>query len=175
MKAIIQNAQIANEKKLPLCQDTGQVIVFLQIGQNIRLTGGYIETCINEAVEKCYMDNYFRKSVVYNAVFDRTNTKTNAPAIIYIKYIPEDEIRIKVLIKGAGSENKSGLKMLLPTANEEDIIQNAGNMILDAVDNACPPMFIGIGIGGTAETACLMSKEALLTANFSDKELTSGR
>ena len=175
LKSIIQNAQIAYEKKLPLCQDTGQVIVFLQIGQNIRLTGEYIETCINEAVEKCYMDNYFRKSVVYNAVFDRTNTKTNAPAIIYIKYIPEDEIRIKVLIKGAGSENKSGLKMLLPTANEEDIIQSVGNIILAAGENACPPMSIGIGIGGTAEKACLMSKEALLKENLSDDELTLGR
>ncbi len=175
LKAIIQNAKIAYEKKLPLCQDTGQVIVFLEIGQNIRLVGKYIETCINEAVEKCYADNYFRKSVVNNAVFDRKNTNTNIPAIIYTKYISEEEIRIKVLIKGAGSENKSALKMLLPTANEEEIIQNIGDMILKSGESACPPMFVGIGIGGTADKACLMSKEALLGDNSGEYELALGQ
>ncbi len=172
LKNILKNAQIAYEKKLPLCQDTGQVIIFLEIGQNIQLKGNYIEDEINEAVKKCYEENFFRKSVVKNALFDRNNTSTNTPVIIYTKIIKEEEIRIKLLIKGAGSENKSKLEMMLPTSNEEEIIKCIGDNILSAQENACPPMFIGIGIGATADMACLLSKKALIQNNFNEKEIS---
>ncbi len=171
LKSILDNAKIAFETKKPLCQDTGQVIVFVEIGHEVLLTGGFIEDEINSAVEECYCKNFFRKSVVQNALFNRENTKTNTPAIIYTKYKKGRDIQIKVLIKGAGSENKSELRMLLPTSNENEIIKACSDMILKAGENACPPMFIGIGAGGTAEKACLMSKKALLCNKFSDKEL----
>ncbi len=169
--SILQNAKIAFDKKRPLCQDTGQVLVFLETGQDAHIKGEFIETAINEAVEKCYKENCFRKSVVKNAVSDRTNTKTNTPAIIYTKYVQGDEIKINVLIKGAGSENKSLTKMMLPTVSKEELISEIGNMILTAGVNACPPMFIGIGTGGTLEKAALMSKEVFFEEG-EDKELT---
>ncbi len=171
LKSILQNAKIAYEKKRPLCQDTGQVIVFIEIGFDVKLTGDFLEEAVNLAVEKCYKENFFRKSVVKNAVFDRQNTKTNTPAIIYTKYVKGGKIRIKVLIKGAGSENKSKLEMNLPTANTEEIINSCTEMILAAGENACPPMFIGIGTGATADKACIMSKEALVNNSFSKEEI----
>ncbi len=170
LKSILKNAEIAYTKKRPLCQDTGQVIVFIEIGQNVKITGELVETAINEAVEKCYKENFFRKSVVKNAVFDRTNTKTNTPVIIYTDLIMGNEINIKVLIKGAGSENKSKIEMLLPTSGEEDIISMCGEMILLAGENSCPPMFIGIGIGATSDKAMVMSKKAFPADNFTEDE-----
>ena len=171
LKTILQNAKISYETKKPLCQDTGQVLVFVEIGQNIKLTGEFIDNAINSAVEQCYIENFFRKSVVKNAIFDRTNTTTNTPAIIYTKLVEGNEIKIKVLIKGAGSENKSKSEMLLPTASEEEIITNCGDLILSAGENACPPMFIGIGIGGTADKASIISKEVLVNENFTNEEI----
>lgn len=170
LKAILQNAKVAYETKRPLCQDTGQVIVFVEIGQEVHLTGDFIENAVNCAVEKCYEENFFRKSVVENAVFDRTNTKTNVPAIIYTKIVEGEEVKIKVLIKGAGSENKCRLEMMLPTASEEEIISRCAELILSAGENACPPMFVGIGIGATADRASLLSKEVLLEENFTQEE-----
>lgn len=170
LKTILQNAKIAYETKRPLCQDTGQVIVFIELGQNVQLVGELLETVINSAVEKCYIENYFRKSVVENAVFNRINTQKNVPVIIYTKVIAGDEIKISVLIKGAGSENKSKLEMMLPTSSEEEIIKSCGDLILSAGENACPPMFVGIGIGGTADRACVLSKEVLVNDDFTNKE-----
>ena len=171
LKNILKNAKNAYDLNLPLCQDTGQVIVFLEIGQNVKLTGEFILDSVNKAVEKCYIDNFFRKSTVRNSVFDRQNTNNNTPAIIYTKYINGDEIKITVLIKGAGSENKSKLEMLLPTSSEEEIISRCSEMVLQAGINACPPMFIGIGIGATADKACVMSKIALCTNEFTKEEI----
>lgn len=171
LKTILQNAKVAYEKKLPLCQDTGQVLVFVEIGQEVQITGEFIDDAINSAVEKCYIENFFRKSVVKNAVFDRDNTKTNTPAIIYTKVVKGDEVKIKVLIKGAGSENKSKLEMMLPTSNEEEIIEKCSELILSVGKNACPPMVIGIGIGGTADKASILSKEVLVCDEFEQEEL----
>ena len=170
LKTILQNAKIAYEKKLPLCQDTGQVLVFVEIGQNVQLEGSFIEEAINAAVEKCYTENFFRKSVVKNAIFDRDNTKTNTPAIIYTKIIKGNEINIKILIKGAGSENKSKLEMMLPTSSQDEIIEKCAELILNAGKNACPPMVVGIGIGGTADKASILSKEVLVSDDFSQEE-----
>jgi fumarate hydratase class I len=173
LKSILQNSKIAYENKMPLCQDTGQVIVFIELGQNVKLVGGNLDDVINCAIEKCYLENFFRLSVVKNAVFDRNNTKTNTPAIIYTKIVQGEEIKISVLIKGAGSENKSRLEMMLPTISKSEIVENVGDLILSAGENACPPMFIGIGIGGTSDKACLMSKECFVEDDFSlqEKEL----
>ena len=175
LKTVLQNAQIAYQTKRPLCQDTGQVIVFCEVGQEVHIKGGFIETAINYAIEKCYKENFFRKSVVNNAVFDRTNTCSNTPAIIYTKLVEGNEVKIKVLIKGGGSENKSLTKMLLPTMNEDEIVTAIGNMILSAGVNACPPMFIGIGIGGTLDKASVLSKEVFFKHNFSDNEFELAR
>ena len=171
LKTILQNAKIAYDKRLPLCQDTGQVIVFIKIGQNVNLIGEYVETAINNAVKNCYEENFFRKSVVKNAIFDRQNTTTNTPVIIYNRIVEGDKIEIDVLIKGAGSENKSHLCMQLPTANKEDIIKTIADLILSTKMNSCPPMFIGIGIGSTAEKALLLSKKALIHSDFTQDEL----
>ncbi len=171
LKAILQNAKIAYDNKLPLCQDTGQVLVFVEIGQQVQLQGEFLEDAINSAVEKCYIENFFRKSVVKNAIFNRANTKNNTPAIIYTKIVQGDEVKIKVLIKGAGSENKSKLEMMLPTASEDEIIEKCSELILSAGKNACPPMIIGIGIGGTADKASILSKEVLVNSDFSQEEI----
>ena len=172
LRTILKNAEIAYEEKMPLCQDTGQVIVFLEIGQNVNLSGDLLEETINHAVENCYRENYFRKSVVKNAVFDRENTTTNTPAIIYTNIVKGDEINIKVLIKGAGSENKSKLEMFLPTTGEEELIAKIGDLIISAGENACPPMFIGLGIGLSSDGAMILSKKALVTDKFTNQELT---
>ena len=172
LKSILQNAKVAYDKKLPLCQDTGQVIVFVEIGQDVHLTGELLETAINSSVKKCYIENFFRKSVVKNSIFDRTNTQDNTPAIIYTKIIEGDFINLSVLIKGAGSENKSKLEMMLPTSSEEEIVNKCNELIISAGKNACPPMFIGIGIGGTSDKATIISKEALVKEDFSNEELS---
>ncbi len=172
---ILKNAKIAYEKKMPLCQDTGQVIVFLEIGQDVTLRGKYINDAINDGIKRCYEENFFRKSTVKNAVFDRTNTNSNTPAIIHTKITQGDEIKISVLIKGAGSENKTGLKMELPTAGEEEIIKAVGDIVLSADENACPPMFIGVGAGSSADMALIMSKEALISEDFSNEEMQLGK
>lgn len=172
LKNILINAKIAYEKKLPLCQDSGQVIVFVEIGQNINLTGNFIEDEINSAVEKCYSENFFRKSTVKNALFDRTNTKTNTPVIIHTKFIKENEVRLKVLIKGAGSENKTGLIMMLPSSSEDEVVKAISDMIIKIGTSACPPMFIGIAIGATSEKSAIMAKEVFFKTDFSDNEIT---
>ncbi len=171
MENILENAKTAFQKERALCQDTGQVIVFVEMGQNVQLKGDFINDVINNAVAQCYKENFFRKSTVENAVFERKNTNTNTPCIIHTKLIKGDEIKLKVLIKGAGSENKSKLQMLLPNLNEDEIIKIASKLILEAGKSACPPMFIGIGIGKTSEGALMMSKEALLEENFTDNEI----
>jgi len=170
LKYILKNAQAAYKEKIPLCQDTGQVMVFLEIGQKVIITGDFIEAAVNDAVKQCYEENFFRKSIVNNAVFDRTNTKTNTPCVIYTKYTNGSNIKIKVLIKGAGSENQSRLEMLLPLCDENEIVKKCSELILKAGINACPPMFIGIGAGGTADKALLLSKEALIANDFTEQE-----
>ena len=169
LKNILLNAKIAYETKRPLCQDTGQVLVFLEIGQNVQFEGNDLTSEINEGVEKCYKENFFRKSVVKNALSDRTNTNSNTPAIIYTDIVSGDDVKINVLIKGAGSENKSSAVMALPTSTKEELKDLIVKQILSSGLNACPPMFIGIGIGQTLEGAALLSKKALFSENTKDE------
>ena len=155
---ILENAQIASEKKMPLCQDTGQVLVFLKSN----FFPPDIKKTVTNAVEEAYEKNFFRKSVVKNAFFDRTNTKTNTPCIIYTELSDETEnFEIEVLIKGAGTENVGEITMLSPTADETEIINLVVNTVKKAGSKACPPYFIGVGAGGTMEYAALLSKKAL--------------
>lgn len=160
LSSILKNADIAKEKQMPLCQDTGMTVVFLEVGQDARIEGGYIEDAINEGVAKGYTEGYLRKSVVNDPIFERKNTGDNTPAIINTRIVKGDKIRIKIAPKGFGSENKSILKMLVPA----DGLDGVKDVFLEAVKlagpNACPPMVIGVGLGGTMDKAALLAKKA---------------
>lgn len=160
LELILTNAKMAYEKKMPLCQDTGQVIVF--VNGKSKYIPDNIEKIINNAVSKAYEENFFRKSIVKDSLFDRTNTKTNTPCIIYTKINEFEGIEIKLLLKGAGCENVSATEMLSPTATEDEIIGYIVSVIKKAGSKGCPPYFLGIGIGGTMEYAGILSKQALL-------------
>lgn len=168
---ILKNAYLADITKRPLCQDTGQVVIFLKIGQNIHLEGEFINDVINSAVNDCYTNNFFRKSVVKDAIFDRTNTKTNTPCIIHTDFIKEDEISILVGIKGGGAENMTRLEMMNPTSTYDDILEFARDVAHKAGETACPPMYMGIGIGGTAEIAAKSAKYALFKGKIIDEKI----
>lgn len=157
LSLILQNADMASAKKMPLCQDTGQVLVFVKG----KCFPEGLKESINNGVQKAYEENYFRKSIVKNALFDRTNTKTNTPCIIYTEISDNEELEIELLLKGGGSENVCDIKMLSPTASEDEIIDYVVSVVKNAGSKACPPYFIGIGIGGTMEYAGLLSKKAL--------------
>ncbi len=157
---ILQNAKLAEEGVAPICQDTGMTVVFVQIGQDVHIEGGYIEDAINEGIAEGYIEGYLRKSVVTEPLFERKNTTNNTPAVIHTRIVPGDKLKIKVAPKGFGSENKSVLKMLVPA----DGIEGVKKVFLEAVKyagpNACPPLTIGVGIGGTMDKAALLAKEA---------------
>lgn len=164
---ILENAKMAYEKKMPLCQDTGQVLVF--ISGSSKLIPANINEIVNNTVSKAYEENFYRKSIVKNAVFERVNTKTNTPCIIYSEITDRNELKIEILIKGAGSENVSTISMLSPTATEDEIVEFVVSTVKKAGAKACPPYFIGIGIGGTMEYAGILSKKALLLEENIDK------
>lgn len=174
MAKIHANAAIAAKNQRPLCQDTGQVVIFLEIGDRVTLDEGIYSEIINKAVSDCYCEKFFRKSIVKDAIFTRKNTSCNAPAVIYTEVVRGDKIKIGVIIKGGGSENMSQVAMLTPSATEQDIINYVANVVLTAGENACPPMFLGIGIGGTLDMASVLSKKAFLSdgKNPQNHELT---
>lgn len=164
---IKQNAYLAGKNKRPLCQDCGQVVVFLSIGQGVRLAGEYIESVINRAVTDCYRDKFYRKSVVKDALV-RENTGTNTPAIIHTRIVEGNEVEILLALKGGGAENTSQMKMFNPTATKEEIFEFVKKVASDAGENACPPMILGVGLGGTIEKACLLAKWALYKGEAED-------
>lgn len=159
---IITNAKIAKEEDRPICQDTGMTIVFVELGQDVHIEGGNLNDAINAGVAKGYTEGYLRKSVVAEPLFDRKNTQDNTPAVIYTEIVPGDKLTIQVEPKGFGSENKSGLKMLVPADGVKGVKKAVMDIILHASCNPCPPMVVGIGIGGTMDRAAVMSKKALL-------------
>jgi len=167
---ILENAYLARKNNRPLCQDTGMVIVFVEIGQGVSIKGEYLNKTINRAVADCYKNELYRKSVVKNALFNRTNTQDNTPAIIYTEIIPENLVRITVGIKGAGAENMSKIKMFNPGATESEIIDFIAETANLAGEKACPPYDIGIGIGGTMDYACILAKKALFLNNSKANE-----
>lgn len=154
--------KIAGEDKTPLCQDTGIVSVFLDIGQEILLEGIPVEEAINIGVRRAYTSSFFRNSIVRDPIGKRENTMDNTPCIIHTKLSSGEKIKISILIKGFGSENATVLKMFPPTASRKDIEEFLLEIVKEKGPNACPPLFIGIGIGGTADYALKLSKEALL-------------
>lgn len=155
-----KNLDIAKNDQIPICQDTGMAVIFLEIGQDVHLTGGNLEDAVNEGVRQGYTDGYLRKSVVSDPII-RKNTCDNTPAIIHEKIVPGDKIRIKVAPKGFGSENMSRVFMLKPAQGLDGVKEAILTAVNDAGPNACPPMVIGVGIGGDFEKCAEMAKEAL--------------
>ncbi len=155
-----ENLDIAETDQIPICQDTGMAVVFMEIGQEVHFEGGNLEDAINEGVRRGYVDGYLRKSVVGDPLI-RENTKDNTPAIIHYSIVPGDKVRIKVAPKGFGSENMSRIFMLKPADGIEGVKNAILTAVSDAGPNACPPMVVGVGIGGTFEKSAIMAKEAL--------------
>lgn len=159
--SIIENARIAKSKRIAICQDTGMAYVHIDVGQQVALVGGSLRAAVNEGIRHAYSKGYLRKSVVADP-FIRENTKTNEPAILSTDIVDGDKIRIEVSPKGFGSENKSRIKMFKPTASIEDVKAFIIEVVQGAGPDACPPLVLGVGIGGTFETAAALAKRALL-------------
>lgn len=155
-----ENLKIAAEDMIPICQDTGMAVIFLEIGQEVHLEGGLLSDAVNEGVRQGYTEGYLRKSVVGDPIL-RKNTKDNTPAVIHYNIVEGDKVRIKVAPKGFGSENMSRIFMLKPADGLEGVKNAILTAVKDAGPNACPPMVVGVGIGGTFEKCALMAKEAL--------------
>ena len=155
-----ENLEIAGNDMIPICQDTGMAVIFLEIGQEVHFEGGVLEDAINEGVRQGYVDGYLRKSVVKDPLI-RENTKDNTPAIIHYEIVPGDKVKITIAPKGFGSENMSQVFMLKPADGEEGVKNAILTAVKDAGPNACPPMVVGVGIGGTFEKCALMAKKAL--------------
>ena len=155
-----ENLEIAGNDMIPICQDTGMAVVFINVGQDVHLTGGDITDAINEGVRRGYVDGYLRKSVVADPIY-RENTKDNTPAVIHYAIVPGDKVEITVAPKGFGSENMSRVFMLKPADGIEGVKEAILTAVRDAGPNACPPMVIGVGIGGTFEKCAYLAKKAL--------------
>ncbi|MDP4118909.1 MAG: fumarate hydratase, partial [Bacillota bacterium] len=171
LRSIIQNAEIADKKEVAICQDTGMVLAFVQVGQDVHIEGGSITDAINEGVRRGYKDGYMRCSVVEDPL-RRKNTGDNTPAIIYYDIVPGDKVKITVLPKGFGSENMGGVKMLKPSQGEDGVKDFVVETVKSAGPNPCPPIVVGVGIGGSMDKAALLSKVALarsITERNSDK------
>ena len=170
LEQLQENLKIAGEDMIPICQDTGMAVVFLEIGQNVHLEGGALEDAVNEGVRQGYVEGYLRKSVV-GAPLIRENTKDNTPAVLHTRIVDGDQVKIKVAPKGFGSENMSRVFMLKPAEGIEGVKDAVLTAVKDAGPNACPPMVVGVGIGGTFEKCALMAKEALTREVGSHSEI----
>ena len=165
LNQLVENARIASEERIPLCQDTGVAVVFAELGSDVVIkseNGKTIFDAINAGVAGGYEKAYLRKSVVSEPLKDRKNTGTNTPAIIHLTIVPGDKFRLTIMAKGGGCENKSQFKMFRPTAQRQEIIDWTVEVVRDAGADACPPFVVGVGIGGDFEYSCLLSKKALL-------------
>ena len=160
LKSLIENAEIAKEKVMPICQDTGMAVFFVEVGNEVLVLKKTLTDAINEGVRKGYIEGYLRKSVVDDPLM-RVNTKDNTPAVIHYDFVLGDKIKITFAPKGFGSENKGGLKMLNPSDGVEGVIDFVVETVKKAGSNPCPPMVIGVGIGGTMDKACVLAKYAL--------------
>jgi fumarate hydratase subunit alpha len=159
---ILENARIAAAEKIPLCQDCGSAVVFLEMGQDVLIVKGDLYTAVNEGVRQAYKEGYLRKSIVDHPFSERKNTGDNTPAIIHTDIVPGNKLKITVLPKGGGSENMARLGMLLPASGRKGVVDFVVNAVNEAWSNPCPPVIIGVGIGGTAEKAMLLAKHALI-------------
>lgn len=162
LSQLLQNHEIAAKEEIPICQDTGMAVLFVEYGERVVIENGSFEDAVQEGVRRAYIDGYLRKSVVDDPVFDRINTKDNTPAIIYTNIVPGDKIRILAGCKGFGSENMSAIKMLTPSAGIEGVKSFIMDTVRYAGPNPCPPIVVGVGIGGTFEKAAMLAKKATL-------------
>jgi fumarate hydratase subunit alpha len=162
LDAILENARIAAKDRIPLCQDCGSAVVFLEIGQDVRVVNGGLDDAVNEGVRRAYIQGYLRKSMVERPFSERRNTGDNTPAVIHTDIVPGDKLKIAIIPKGGGAENMTRLGMLLPAAGKKGVVDFTVKAVEEAWSNPCPPIIIGVGIGGTAEKAMLMAKHALL-------------
>ena len=170
LEQLQENLKIAGEDMIPICQDTGMAVVFLEIGQDVHLEGGALEDAVNEGVRQGYVEGYLRKSVVGDPLI-RENTKDNTPAVLHTRIVDGDQVKIKVAPKGFRSENMSRVFMLKPAEGIEGVKDAVLTAVKDAGPNACPPMVVGVGIGGTFEKCALMAKEALTREVGSHSEI----
>jgi len=160
LKELKENARIAKEEKVPICQDTGFAVVFIELGQDVHLVGGSLSEAIHEGVRRGYREGYLRKSICHP--FTRTNSGDNTPAVIHTELVPGDRIKITLAPKGAGSENMSRVVMLTPSDGVEGIKRFVIQRVKESGSNPCPPTIVGVGIGGTMEQAALLAKKSLL-------------
>ncbi|GAA0123773.1 MAG: fumarate hydratase [Clostridium argentinense] len=158
---IIANAEIAENEDMPMCQDTGMACVFVELGQDVHIVGGNLEDAINEGIRRGYGDGFLRKSVVKDPL-DRVNTKDNTPGVIYYNVVPGDKLKITVAPKGFGSENMSQLKMLKPSDGLQGVKDFVLKVVKEAGPNPCPPIIVGVGVGGTFDKAANLAKKALI-------------
>lgn len=158
---LLQNAELAREKQVPVCQDTGMAVIFMDVGQDVHFTGGNVEEAIQEGVRRGYQEGYLRKSVVRDPL-DRVNTGDNTPAVIHWNIVPGNLVKITVAPKGFGSENMGGIAMLKPADGVEGVKKAVVDMVRKAGANPCPPVIVGVGLGGTMEKAAILAKKALL-------------
>jgi len=162
LNMIIENNKIASREEVPICQDTGLAVVFVEVGQEVHLVDGNFTEAINQGVKEAYQEGYLRKSEVDDPVFERKNTKTNTPAIIYTEIVFGDKIKFSVMPKGFGSENMSAIDMLKPADGPEGIVNFVVETVKKAGPNPCPPTIIGVGIGGTIDKAMVIAKKAII-------------
>ncbi len=158
---MIRNCRLACDQEVPICQDTGTAVIFASVGQDVHLVGGAFEDAVNEGVRQGYTDGYLRKSIVSDPL-RRVNTNDNTPAVLHTRLVPGEEIEIIVAPKGGGSENMSALKMFTPAATRDQIVAYIADTVIAAGSNPCPPVIIGVGLGGTADKASELAKQALL-------------
>lgn len=162
LRELLDNARLAHEKRLPLCQDTGLAVVFLEVGQDVHLVGGDLEDAVNEGVRRGYAEGYLRKSAVLDPIGERKNTGDNAPAMLHVRIVPGENVRVIVAPKGGGAENMSALTMLEPSAGRKGAVDFIVDTVSRAGSNPCPPVIVGVGLGGTFEKVAYLAKHALL-------------
>lgn len=165
-----ENMQIAKDEMIPICQDTGMAVVFAEIGQDVHLIGGNLEDAINEGIRQGYVDGYLRKSVVADPI-QRVNTKDNTPAVIHYSIVPGDKVKLTLSPKGFGSENMSKVYMLKPAQGIEGVKEAVLTAVKEAGPNACPPIVVGVGIGGTFEKCAILAKKALTRNALSHNQI----
>ncbi|HUV45895.1 MAG TPA: fumarate hydratase [Dehalococcoidia bacterium] len=159
---ILENIEFAAKEQIAICQDTGVAIVFLELGQEVHITGGDLYTAVNKGVSQGYVNGYLRKSVVRQPILTRANTKDNTPAMIYTDIVPGDKLKVIAKPKGGGSENMTRLTVLTPAQGRQGIIDYVVNRVDESGSNPCPPIIVGVGVGGTTEKTMMLSKKALL-------------
>lgn len=162
LEDLVENFTLAARRGLPICQDTGMAVVFLELGQEVHITGGSLEDAVNGGVARGYLDGALRCSVVRDPLRRESNTGDNTPAVLHLRLVPGDRLRITVSPKGFGSENMTALKLFTPAAGPEDIVDFIVDTVSRAGSNPCPPVVVGVGLGGTTEVAARLAKEALL-------------